>query len=65
MFSGCGLPDVRTYVGHCRGKIRFYTHPPEQQTLASHVSAEVVQQWSKEFDINALVEEEKKDLSGK
>lgn len=28
------------------------------------MTAEVVEQWGKEFDIDALVAEEKKDLSG-
>ena len=50
---------------HCSGKITFYTHPPsDQQALTGQVTAEIVQQWGKVFDIDALVEEEKKDLSG-
>ena len=50
----------------CRGKITFYTHPPspEEKTLTGHVSTEIVQQWGKVFDIDALIEEEKKDLGG-
>ena len=33
-----------------RGQIKFYTHPPEARSLPTHLSAEVVTQWSKEFD---------------
>ena len=29
----------------------FYTHPPEQHSLPSHLSADIVSEWSKEFDI--------------
>ena len=47
-----------------RGKITFYTHPPEEQTLPSHLSTEIVEQWGKAFDLEALLEEEKKDLKG-
>ena len=36
------------------GKIVFYTHPPEQSTLPTHISAEIVSEWSKEFDIVSL-----------
>lgn len=46
-----------------RGKITFYTHPPEGH-LSGHVSTEIVQQWGEAFDIDALVEEECKDLKG-
>ena len=35
----------------CSGKIVFYTHPPEQHSLPSHLSADIVSEWSKEFDI--------------
>ncbi|EDO31027.1 predicted protein, partial [Nematostella vectensis] len=33
------------------GKIQFYTHPPEEHKLPTHISAEVVAEWSKEFDL--------------
>ena len=36
------------------GKIVFYTHPPEQHTLPTHLSADIVSQWSKEFDLVRL-----------
>ena len=40
-------------------------HPPSnEETLTGHMTAEVVQQWGKEFDIDALVVEERKDLGG-
>ena len=33
------------------GKIVFYTHPPEQHRLPTHLSADIVSEWSKEFDL--------------
>ena len=33
-------------------------------TLTGHVSTEIVKEWGKAFDIDALIEEEKKDLAG-
>ncbi|XP_015750130.1 PREDICTED: guanine nucleotide-binding protein-like 3 homolog [Acropora digitifera] len=33
------------------GKIVFYTHPPEQHSLPTHLSADIVSEWSKEFDL--------------
>ena len=47
-----------------RGRIKFYTHPPEEWSLPSHVSADIVEEWGKAFDLKALIEEEKKELSG-
>lgn len=49
----------------CRGRIKFYTHPPEEWSLPSHVSADIVKEWGKAFDLQSLIEEEKKQLSGK
>ncbi|XP_066593562.1 guanine nucleotide-binding protein-like 3 homolog [Prorops nasuta] len=39
------------------GKIRYYTVPPEQPIV--HLSAEIVSQMAKEFDINSFAAEEK------
>ncbi|XP_003700447.1 nucleostemin 1 [Megachile rotundata] len=39
------------------GKIRYYTVPPEQSVC--HVSAEIVSQMSKEFDIDSVITQEK------
>jgi nuclear GTP-binding protein len=36
------------------GRISYYTHPPEQHTLPTHISAELVQQWSEAFDLVSL-----------
>ena len=33
------------------GTIKFYTHPPEQTSLSTHVSAEIVSTWAKEFNV--------------
>ena len=54
---------VCVYYG--RGRIKFYTHPPEEWSLPSHVSADIVKEWGKAFDLKTLIEEEKKELSGK
>lgn len=36
------------------GKIVFYTHPPEEHRLPTHLSADIVSEWSKEFDLVSL-----------
>lgn len=46
------------------GKITYFTHPPEQHTLPTHVSAEFVQQMTKAFDISAITDQEKDMLQG-
>ena len=46
------------------GKITYYTQPPEQHTLPSHLSAQIVTQLSAEFDIEALTSDEKDDIKG-
>ena len=46
-----------------RGKITYYTHPPEKQQ--SHVSAEIVTKMAQEFDINSLLTDEQNTLKGK
>mmetsp|Transcript_19812 Transcript_19812/g.59163 ORF Transcript_19812/g.59163 Transcript_19812/m.59163 type:complete len:505 (+) Transcript_19812:297-1811(+) len=53
-----GVPD---YEGAARvvlqdwnqGKIAFYTAPPEASEAPAHVAAEIVSDWSAEFDIDA------------
>ncbi|KXJ13499.1 guanine nucleotide-binding protein-like 3 homolog [Exaiptasia diaphana] len=46
------------------GKIQFYTHPPEIHTMPTHISAEVVSEWSKEFDLTSLQKDEENELHG-
>lgn len=48
------------------GKLRYYTHPPEQGTAKEDivVPAEVVSQFSKEFDIDAIAEEQNQIVEG-
>ncbi len=41
---------------HKSGKIKFYTMPPERNTAI--VSSEIVTQWAKEFDLDAIVAKE-------
>ena len=33
------------------GRIKFYTHPPDQQSLPTHISAEIVKEWGAAFDL--------------
>ena len=47
----------------CSGKITYYTHPPEKQT--THVSASIVTEMSKEFNIDDILQEEKSILEGR
>ena len=47
------------------GKITYYTQPPEQHTLPTHISAQVVTTMAAEFDIDALTNDEKDDMKGK
>ena len=48
----------------CRGRITYYTEPPEAYTRSSHVSAEIVKEMSAAFDINSLISSEQKALQG-
>jgi len=48
----------------CSGKITYYTEPPETYTRLSHVSAEIVSEMGKAFDIDALMIDEQKTLEG-
>ena len=38
-------------ICHYSGAIKFFTHPPKEQTLPAHLSAEIVHEWSKAFDV--------------
>ena len=59
---------MRAYrlIGHlfCSGKITYYTQPPEQHTLSAHLSADIITEMSKEFDIEALVSDEQDTIQG-
>ncbi|XP_022302731.2 guanine nucleotide-binding protein-like 3 homolog [Crassostrea virginica] len=62
-----GVPDVnkaaKTVLQEWTcGKITYYTHPPEKQT--THVSASIVTEMSKEFNIDDILQEEKSILEG-
>ncbi|KMQ92228.1 guanine nucleotide-binding 3-like protein [Lasius niger] len=57
-----GVPDARAAARSIledwnSGKIRYYTVPPEQPVC--HISAEIVSQIAKEFDIESFAAEEK------
>ena len=58
MFSLC------SYMFYFSGKINYFTHPPEQHTLPTHVSASLVTEMGKEFSIDDLMEAEQKTLQG-
>lgn len=47
-----------------RGKITYYTQPPEQHTLPTHLSAQIVTSMAAEFDIDALTADESSDMKG-
>ncbi|NP_001161618.1 nucleostemin-like protein [Saccoglossus kowalevskii] len=46
------------------GKITYYTHPPEQHKLPTHISADIVGEMSKAFDIGSLENDEKMMFEG-
>ena len=52
------------FVSLCSGKITYYTHPPEQHTLPSHLDASIVQQLGQEFSVASLEKEDEKLLKG-
>ena len=49
-------------IFHFRGKITYYTHPPEKQEI--HLSSEIVTEMAKEFDIDSLLPKEQNALKG-
>ncbi|KAK2188704.1 hypothetical protein NP493_124g01011 [Ridgeia piscesae] len=68
-----GVPDVNRAAKMMLqdwnlGRITFYTEPPEEHTACSHLSAEIVTQLGKEFNIDDLLKDEQdtlKDLRAK
>lgn len=48
-----------------RGKISYFTHPPETHTLPTHVSAEIVTEMGKAFDWDELEKGNQEVLAGK
>ncbi|XP_061175833.1 guanine nucleotide-binding protein-like 3 homolog [Saccostrea echinata] len=62
-----GIPDINKAAKMVLqewtcGKITYYTHPPEKQT--THISASIVQEMSKEFNIDDILQEENSILEG-
>ncbi|VDM54381.1 unnamed protein product [Angiostrongylus costaricensis] len=65
-------PDTNAAAKHVlnewnNGRLRYYTHPPEETSTVSAdtaVSAEIVSQFSKEFDIDALDNDLRKLVDG-
>ena len=57
---------MSTQYGHfiSSGKITYYTHPPEQHTLPTHVSASIVTEMAKEFSLDEIQSSELVDLKG-
>lgn len=48
-----------------RGRISYFTHPPETHTLPTHVSAEIVSEMGKAFDWDELEKGNEEILAGK
>lgn len=48
-----------------RGRISYFTHPPETHTLPTHVSAEIVTEMGKAFDWDELEKGNQEALAGK
>ncbi|XP_060078214.1 guanine nucleotide-binding protein-like 3 homolog, partial [Ylistrum balloti] len=64
-----GIPDVgkaaKTVLHDWTcGRITYYTQPPEQHSLPTHVSAEFVTTMGKEFCLDDLLAQEQKSLQG-
>jgi len=64
-----GIPDTTAAAKSIlqdwnRGKISFYTIPPERKSNIAHESASIVQYWSTEFDLKAIEKEEQEDMQG-
>jgi nuclear GTP-binding protein len=64
-----GVPDVEAAAKHVLhdwngGRITFYTHPPEQRARSQQVSAEIVSELSKGFDLGSIAADEQQVLSG-
>ena len=45
------------------GKIKYFTHPPETETKETHVSAEIVTEFAKEFNLQDLDKMDQDDMS--
>lgn len=48
----------------CRGRISYFTHPPETHTLPTHVNAEIVAEMGKAFDWDELEKGNLEALAG-
>ena len=48
-----------------RGRISYFTHPPETHTLPTHVSAEIVMEMGKAFDWDELEKGNQEVIAGK
>jgi len=64
-----GIPDINkagktVLTDWNQGKITYYTHPPEVDSMATHVSSEIVTQMSEGFDIASLLDQESEILKG-
>lgn len=64
-----GVPDINRAAklvlqDWLSGKITYYTHPPEQQSLPTHISATFVKEMGKEFNIDDIVQKEQATIEG-
>lgn len=57
--------DYICFYHYCsRGRISYFTHPPETHTLPTHVSAEIVAEMGKAFDWDELEKGNEEALAG-
>lgn len=54
--------NCNTCIGFCRGKIRYFTQPPEVKD-ESHVSASIVKEAAAEFDLDSFKDIEAETLN--
>lgn len=52
------------FIHYSRGRISYFTHPPETHTLPTHVSAEIVAEMGKAFDWDELEKGNEEALEG-
>ena len=60
----CPCSDKLTINCPFSGKITYYTEPPEVHSMSSHVTAEIVTEMSRAFDIDTLFTQEAESLKG-
>ena len=65
LIDHCSYQYLNFNVVLFRGRISYFTHPPETHTLPTHVSAEIVTEMGKAFDWDELEKGNQEVLAGK